>query len=279
MKNIKSLIDFLACPNCHELLKLENNQLDCENCQQTYKIIKNIPILLPTKIMMRINNIESEIPPPKSKIKKFGDKLMIRWLDKSTFNFINGLPKKSKILNLGSGAGMFDDLIKKEMINLDIELCQDYTDIVGDAHKLPLKTSSFDCVFSQAVLEHVARPWEVAEEIHRVLKPGGCVVISVPFLGALHGKTDYYRFTNQGLEEIFNKFKKIKSGVNTGPATFLGIFMSHFFSLLMPIKVFKKPTLYFFAAILWPIKFIDVLIAKNKNLKTLASSIYFIGQK
>lgn len=279
-KDLEKIINILACPNCQSSLTLDNKNLYCQQCKQSYKIIENRPILLPAEIMAKIKNIKSKIiSSPKSKIKNFGDKLMIKWLDKNTFNFINNLPEKTKILNLGSGTGMFDNLIKKEMVNLDIELYQNHTDIIGDAHKLPLKTASFDCVFSQAVLEHVARPWKVADEIHRVLKPEGYVVISVPFLGALHGKTDYYRFTNQGLEEIFNKFKKINSGVNAGPATFLSIFMSHFFSLLMPIKVLRKPTLYFFATILWPIKFIDILIAKNKNLKILASSIYFIGQK
>lgn len=281
-EDIKNIIDILACPDCHSSLLFKKRYLFCQNCHQDFHIIDFRPILLPKKILMtkKIDDIKSEISNTlPSKLKNFGDKLMYHWLDKSIFNYINQLPTNFKILNLGSGAGLYDKFIKKEMINLDLALYNKRTDIIGDAHQLPLKSESFNCVFCQALLEHTSKPWKIAEEIHRVLKTGGCVIVGVPFLEPLHGKTDYYRFTEQGLEEIFCKFKKIKSGICTGSFSFLNIFLAHALSLLMPIKSLRKLILYSSAVFLWPLKYLDVLIINKENLKIIASSIYFIGKK
>jgi ubiquinone/menaquinone biosynthesis C-methylase UbiE len=49
-----------------------------------------------------------------------------------------------------------------------------------DAHCLPFMDSSFDCVIITEVLEHVYCPYRVLEEVHRVLRPDGKLVLSVP---------------------------------------------------------------------------------------------------
>lgn len=46
----------------------------------------------------------------------------------------------------------------------------------GDA--LPLATGSVDVAYSSNVLEHVARPWAMADEMLRVTRPGGLTLIS-----------------------------------------------------------------------------------------------------
>lgn len=46
----------------------------------------------------------------------------------------------------------------------------------GDA--LPFARGSFDLTYSSNVLEHVQRPWDLADEMLRVTKPGGTAVIS-----------------------------------------------------------------------------------------------------
>lgn len=50
----------------------------------------------------------------------------------------------------------------------------------GDIVKLPFKDNSFDKIFSTEVLEHVPNDLKAAQEIFRVLKPGGLAIITVP---------------------------------------------------------------------------------------------------
>lgn len=85
-------------------------------------------------------------------------------------------------------------------------------DIVGDAHKLPLKSKSVDSVILKAVLEHVRNPFTVVGEVRRILKPKGKLLIWVPFLHAYHADKaykDYYRFTQDGVEELLKNFSNI----------------------------------------------------------------------
>lgn len=46
--------------------------------------------------------------------------------------------------------------------------------------RLPFPDESFDVVTMLAVLEHLSRPREIVQEISRVLRPGGQVVLTVP---------------------------------------------------------------------------------------------------
>ncbi|SEG80223.1 class I SAM-dependent methyltransferase [Bosea lathyri] len=71
---------------------------------------------------------------------------------------------------------------------------------------LPLRDGTIDTVFCCSVMEHTPEPWRVLPEIHRVLKPGGHVILSVPFMYYLHGwPHDYFRFSRYGLRSLAEK--------------------------------------------------------------------------
>lgn len=73
--------------------------------------------------------------------------------------------------------------------------------VISDAHHLPFKNESFDCIICNAVLEHVVEPHQILVEAYRVLKPKGTLWISVPFLQHIHSDPyDFRRFTNYGLK-------------------------------------------------------------------------------
>jgi SAM-dependent methyltransferase len=95
-------------------------------------------------------------------------------------------------------------------------------DILVDPHcKLPFRDASIDGIGCFAVLEHVDKPWEMAFEIARVVKPGGKIFIDWPFLQPVHGyPSHYYNATREGLRSLFaDKFEidELYTGAWHGP--------------------------------------------------------------
>jgi SAM-dependent methyltransferase len=50
----------------------------------------------------------------------------------------------------------------------------------GNLESLPFSADSFDLIISRSVVEHLEKPLDVFQEFHRVLKPGGKVILSTP---------------------------------------------------------------------------------------------------
>ncbi len=75
-----------------------------------------------------------------------------------------------------------------------------YPDIFADAAQLPLIEESIDVVVCLEVLEHVRSPTAALAEFARVLKPGGRMLFSMPFLYPIHDAPhDFQRLTQYGL--------------------------------------------------------------------------------
>lgn len=79
-------------------------------------------------------------------------------------------------------------------------------DVVGDlsASLCGLEPGQFSLVICCSVLEHVQRPWLMAENLTRLLRPGGTMFIAVPWVWRYHGyPEDYYRFSHRGVMVLF----------------------------------------------------------------------------
>ena len=79
-------------------------------------------------------------------------------------------------------------------------------DFFYDGVTFPFESDSFDSLVSFEVMEHVDDIEVFFSEIVRVLKPGGKIIVSVPFCWVEHEKpNDYRRFTKIGLEKYLEK--------------------------------------------------------------------------
>lgn len=98
-------------------------------------------------------------------------------------------------------------------------------DIVADAHNLPMIPSgSFDAVLCTEVLEHLHTPSRAIAEFHRVLKPGGLLLLSTRFIFPLHDVPgDYYRFTKYGLRHLLRDFEIVELQEESGTIETLAV--------------------------------------------------------
>ncbi len=83
----------------------------------------------------------------------------------------------------------------------------DFLDITCDLNKpLPMADSAADTIVISEVLEHIANPELLWQEMARILAPGGKILLSVPFFYKIHeAPYDYYRYTEFALRHLAEK--------------------------------------------------------------------------
>jgi SAM-dependent methyltransferase len=105
-------------------------------------------------------------------------------------------------------------------------------DVTALGESLPFVNGTFDAVICTEVLEHVPEPSRVLTEVYRVTTPGGVVLLSTPMTWGLHEEPyDFYRYTNHGLQYLFEKagLQLVSVRQTTGTLGTVGQRLSSFF--------------------------------------------------
>ena len=141
-------------------------------------------------------------------------------------------------------------------------------DIVADARAMPFVDGACEGVWLEALLEHVENPEAVLKETHRVLRDGGWLYCEVPFLQGEHAApADYRRWTRRGLEQLFDGWELQWLEPASGPFSALAYQMRVCLAVLTSFGSRRLYGLLFatiWAYVVWPIKFLDVLVRTNE---------------
>ena len=281
----QKLLDNLICLRCGGGLKRGSENWECSQCGQNYAVEKNTSFLIEVQ-GNGFNDEAADILINKLKVyfkKKpaffrilsfiFGASFVGRTAKKA----LRELGADKVIINLGSGV----NVVREDAVNIDFYPFEN-VDIVADATRLPLAQNSVDGIVCESLLEHVKDPAGVVSEIKRVLKPGGLVYVTVPFIAGFHSSpNDYYRWTKQGLREMMADFQEKESGVMHGPTSALLSILNEWLALVLSFGSLKihQFWLVLFTVVTFPLKLFDYLFYRFPSSQNIAYGFYFIGVK
>lgn len=149
---------------------------------------------------------------------------------------------RGRLLDAGAGRLILKPFVSRYVSkyqSFDIVKTHPEIDFVGNIEKMNFKNNTFDTVLCAQVLEHTPHFWRALDEIKRVLKKNGVLILSVPHLCYLHGQPhDYFRFTKFALKNLLEErqMKVVKiipaggifSFLLTPFLTFLGALFGYF---------------------------------------------------
>lgn len=116
-----------------------------------------------------------------------------------------------QLLDVGCGSKPYRSLFTVDAyigLDIDSEISRQrgIADQLYDGNAFPFSDGSFDSALCNQVLEHVFNPDEFLGEIARVLKPGGKLLLTVPFVWDEHEQPyDYARYSSFGLRALLEK--------------------------------------------------------------------------
>jgi SAM-dependent methyltransferase len=153
-------------------------------------------------------------------------------------------------------------------------LSQSYrSDLFYDGNCIPAKDSSFDSLLSTQTLEHVPNPEVIVLEWARVLREGGMLLITMPFMWPEHEMPyDFQRYSSGGLRLLLEKSgfeivdqRRLLSDCRAPAQLFLAWIFDAFLVKCRP----KILLLFFIPLLCTPVSFLAIVLAaispKNPN--------------
>ncbi|MCX7696305.1 MAG: class I SAM-dependent methyltransferase [Bacteroidales bacterium] len=183
---------------------------------------------------------------------------------KKNFPFLKG-----NVMDFGCGISPYRPYIScNKYYRVDFEVTFQFEDdrkdeiIFYNGNEVPFANNSLDGILATEVLEHVPEVELIIKEFYRILKPGGYVLISIPFAWGEHNiPYDFRRLTSFGLRYIFEKngFKVLQLEKTSNTIhTITQLITSEIRHQRLPGIPFIKP--FFNFLFIFPLQFLGFLI-------------------
>lgn len=192
-----ALIDLALCPACNAPLGQPRGETwTCAQCGHALPFYTGIPLFTPPP---------GELVPFDKRER--GPQLGSTWRQ-ANWKFLQSqvahLPPDEIVLDVGAGRGDFAGLFSGEgYLALDVYPYPE-VDLVCDLTRVtPFRAGSFDRILLMNVLEHVYQGAALISVLARLLKPGGELIVAVPFLLKVHqAPVDFARYTHFALRRL-----------------------------------------------------------------------------
>jgi SAM-dependent methyltransferase/uncharacterized protein YbaR (Trm112 family) len=277
---IDTLAPFLACPACHWPLQREEQRFVCAACRAEFPLENGVPKLVAPNRRAEIDARLAGFRDPHAGVRA---NRFFRALippdpvydpgARARHARIRAALAQGVVLNLGSKATTWGE----HVVNVDLAAP---ADLLADIAQLPFADNSVDGVICSYVLEHVSDAQACLDEICRVLKPGGQVYVTVPFIFPTHpDPLDRRRWTLDGLRHALCPYEETAAGPCGGPCSaFVALMPTLAGSVFSNFFVFNAVR-FGLGWLLWPVKFLDVLAARSRRAYISAPAFFFLGRK
>jgi uncharacterized protein YbaR (Trm112 family) len=227
-----SLLELLACPDCGGVVR-GSDPPACESCAREFALDDGVPVLLP------LGEVPYE-PPGHGAEPSLAGRLRARVRPKLSRksrrtrhlnrDFATEFAPSGRVLNVASGETDYGP----HVVNLDMAVFPG-VDVVGRAERLPFRDGVFDAAIMCAALNLIGDADRALEELRRVVRPGGDVLLDVPFVAEYQAQPrDYRHYTADGLSFDLSRhgFEALAAGVSVGPGSAAAHVLADYLALL-----------------------------------------------
>lgn len=125
-------------------------------------------------------------------------------------DFASQAPPNSKVLDAGAGHAPYRDLFHHTEYQLadftKVDKLYEMPTYVCNLEAIPVIAEWYDYIIFTQVIEHLPDPVSVLEQLRRILKPGGKILITGPLFYEEHEQPyDFYRYTQYGFRHLIEK--------------------------------------------------------------------------
>lgn len=279
-------LEIAVCPLCRGSLTELEQHVACDSCGTQFPVENGIPVLLTAAVEGEEGwdtGARGLIPPRLLPLalryrhflrpaltRKYGTAGQIA-------GFAGSFPAGAVVVNIGAGEKDYGTVNVDIAPNPGIHVC-------GAAEQLPIRTESCDGYILQAVLEHVENAERTLDEAFRVLRPGGRILVEIPFMQGFHaGPQDHRRYSEYGLRTKLEQhgFAVRASGVAVGPGSAMAWLSAEFLALLVSGRSAKGYRLARLVTswIALPLKFLDRWLERHPMAFVIASGVWVEAEK
>lgn len=196
-----SAFNLLCCPSCRgELERPSEDELQCPACGFTFPVVEGIPVLFPCNVKEKMTELfgrrywdSAAKAEMYDTLVEGGDSIFEKYNYESEIyglvKFIDQA-KVDMVLDAGTGNGRFLDRFPQGSFTVGLDASLEmlirarrrgrgHFLVCGELEHLPFRDGSFDTVISCRVLQLVKKQQKAVEELCRVTRPGGDVILEL----------------------------------------------------------------------------------------------------
>jgi len=244
MTHLQDFETILRCPKEKGLIRFGKDAGECSACGARYPLREGKVFFTPP-------------PPDAYAAPTIPSERWSAWRKNNFHYFSRHLAggEDKTLLDIGAGPSQFFAITSRYHTHVGVDFYP-YAgvQVIADLTRpFPFADGSFDVVFLSNVLEHISAPQLFLAESYRVLRPGGMIIGTVPFLRDVHqAPYDFWRYTYIMLEQMLRKvgFGQIQIESVGTPFDALRVMQHMFFSRLLTARFSKNRLINFSAVIL-----------------------------